>query len=76
MLPLGSHFDAFIANATAAVSIRALLQRLLPADRLDQLFLDTAENQYQRQPLFSTTMNLMLHVTQKSAPSRFRHRCV
>ena len=69
MLALGSQFDAFVAKTPAAVSIRAILQRLLPADRLDQLFLDTAENQYQRQLLFSTTMNLMLHVTQKSAPS-------
>jgi hypothetical protein len=69
MFSLGPKFDAFIEQTPAAVAVRAVLQRLLPAERLDQLFNDTAEDQYEKKLLFSTIMNLMLHVTQKNSPS-------
>jgi hypothetical protein len=69
MLPFGAKFEAFINKAPAAVCIRAILQRLLPADRLDRLFNDTAQSQYEKTLLFSTLMTLMFDVTLKSAPS-------
>ena len=69
MFSLGPKFDAFIEQPPAAVAIRAVLQRLLPAERLDRLFNDTAEEQYEKKLLFSTVMHLMLHVTQKNSPS-------
>ena len=69
MLHFGEQFDAFLKKAPGAVGIRALLQRLLPAERLDQLFNDAAENQYERSLLFSTLMTIMFDVTLKSLPS-------
>ena len=69
MFHFGEKFEAFIQNAPAAVSLRAILQRLLPADKLDKLFNDTAKDQYERTLLFSTLMTLMFDVTLKSTPS-------
>ncbi len=66
MFSLGPKFDVFIEQT---VAIRAPLQRLLGAERLDRLFNDIAEDQYEKKLLFSTVMNLMLHVTQKNSPS-------
>ena len=69
MLDFGEKFDAFIQKTPAAVSLRAILQRLLPAEKLDQLFNDAAETQYEKTLLFSTLMTLMFDVTLKSTTS-------
>jgi hypothetical protein len=69
MLNFGEKFAAFIEKAPAAVALRAILQRLLPAEKLDKLFNDTAQSQYEKKLLFSTLMTLMFDVTLKSTPS-------
>ena len=69
MLHFGEKFEAFLNKAPGAIAIRAILQRLLPAERLDRLFNDAAESQYERTLLFSTLMTLMFDVTLKSSPS-------
>ena len=69
MLPFGEKFEAFLNKAPAAVGIRAILQRLLPAERLDRLFNDAAESQYEKKLLFSTLMTIMFDVTLKSSKS-------
>lgn len=69
MLYFGEQFDAFLKRAPGALGVRAILQRLLPAERLDRLFNDAAESQYERSLLFSTLMAIMFDVTLKSAKS-------
>ena len=70
MFQLGKKFfEAFANKAPAAVLVRAVLQRDLNPDRMDQLFHDAAELQYENKLLFSTVMMLMINVTLKSVLS-------
>jgi len=56
---LGSIFERFIAHSPISVMARGLLEHaLLPAE-LDALFARTAQRQYTRDLLFSTTVDLM-----------------
>lgn len=56
---LGSIFERFIAHSPISVMARGLLEHaLLPAE-LDTLFTRTAQRQYTRDLLFSTTVDLM-----------------
>lgn len=56
---LGSIFERFIAHSPISVMARGLLElALLPAE-LDALFAHTAQRQYTRDLLFSTTVDLM-----------------
>ena len=56
---LGSIFERFVAHSPLTVMARGLLEHaLLPAE-LDTLFQRTAQRQYTRDLLFSTTVDLM-----------------
>ena len=61
--------DRFEQKSPFAVLVRVILQRLLPPEKLDKLFVDTATKQYERELLFSTLMMLMLEVVLRCSPS-------
>lgn len=66
---LGPIFDRFVADSPISVMARGLLEHaLVPAD-LDALFTATAEHQYTRALLFSTTVEVMSLVVTGSRPS-------
>src|SRR5262249_9510774 len=70
-------FDAFIQRRPIAVMAQAVLENLFQPDRLDALFAQTAEKQYQRTLLFSSVVELMHAVVLCVEPSVFaayRHR--
>jgi hypothetical protein len=69
MFDLGKKIEAFANKSPAAVLFRAVLQRDHDPDRMNQLFHDTAELQYEKTLLFSTVMMLMIEVILKSVPS-------
>jgi IS4 transposase len=66
---LGSIFERFVAHSPLSVMARGLLEHaLLPAE-LDALFQRTAQRQYTRELLFSTTVDLMSLVVSGSRPT-------
>lgn len=66
---LGSIFERFVAHSPLSVMARGLLEHaLLPAE-LDALFQRTAQRQYTRELLFSTTVELMSLVVSGSRPT-------
>jgi Transposase DDE domain len=56
---LGSIFDRFVTYSPLSVMARGLLEHALVPKELDALFERTAERQYTRELLFSTTVDLM-----------------
>lgn len=52
----------FAERTPASVMVRGLLERLLNAERLDEWFESTREEQYTRQILFSSLVGLMLQI--------------
>ena len=56
---LGSVFDRFVNQSPLTVMARGLLEQALVPAELDALFERTAERQYTRDLLFSTTVDLM-----------------
>jgi Transposase DDE domain len=56
---LGPLFDRFVAHSPLSVMARGLLEHALVPAELDALFERTAERQYTRNLLFSTTVDLM-----------------
>ena len=68
---LGSIFERFVAHSPLSVMARSLLEHaLLPAE-LDTLFQRTAQRQYTRDLLFSTTVDLMSLVVTGNRSVRF-----
>jgi len=66
---LGSIFERFIVHSPISVMARGLLElALLPAE-LDTLFAHTAQRQYTRDRLFSTTVDLMSLVVTAIRPT-------
>src|SRR3954465_4962145 len=59
---LGTTFAPFVKERPICVMARAVLERLLDAQRLDALFARTAERQYTRELLFSSVVQLMSEV--------------
>jgi hypothetical protein len=55
----GPLFERFIANSPLAVMARATLERVLAPEHLDALFQRCADQQYTRELLFSTTIDLL-----------------
>jgi hypothetical protein len=51
---LGDVLERFVAKSPSSVMVRATLERVLGADRLDRWYERTAEKQYTRELLFST----------------------
>jgi hypothetical protein len=59
---LDTVFAPFVQERPICVMARAVLERLLDAQRLDALFAHTAERQYTRELLFSSLVQLMSEV--------------
>jgi len=66
---LGAVFERFVEKSPISVMVRAALERVLGADRLDQFYERTAQKQYTRDLLFSSIYDLMSQVVFRVQPS-------
>ena len=66
---LGAVFERFVEKSPLSVMVRAALERVLGADRLDLWFERTAQKQYTRELLFSSVYDLMNQVVFCMQPS-------
>ena len=66
---LGTVFERVVEKSPISVRVRATLERVLGADRLDLWYERTAEKQYTRERLFSTVYDLMSQVVFCVQPS-------
>ncbi len=66
---LSDVFDRFVEKSPISVMVRASLERVLGADRLDFWFERTAQNQYTRDLLFSSVYDMMNQVVFCVQPS-------
>ena len=66
---LAKVFEPFIENRPVCVMARGILERLLDPERVDQVFADHAQRQYERDLLFSDVVQLMAEVVLKVQPS-------
>ena len=66
---LGDVFERFVEKSPLSVMVRAALERVLSADRLDLWYERTAQKQYTRDLLFSTVYDLMTQVVFCVQPS-------
>ena len=62
-------FEQFVEASPLSVMVRALMERIFSADKLDELFEETAEKQYTRELLFSSVVGLMSLVVSGIHPS-------
>jgi len=62
-------FVNFVNGSPVSVMLRAILEQALPATEIDQLFTDTAEQQYTRELLFSAVVDVMGEVVCRIRPS-------
>lgn len=62
-------YERFVDESPICVMVHGLLRRALCSERLDRLFQETAERQYTKQLLFSTTVDLMASVVCRIRPS-------
>jgi IS4 transposase len=62
-------FQPFLDQAPVCVLVRTVLERLFRPARLDQLFRDAAERQYEQDLLFSQVADLMLAVVLRTRPT-------
>ena len=65
----GGVFQPFVSERPVCVMARAVLERLLDADRIDALFEKNAQVQYTRELLFSSVADLMGQVVLGIQPS-------
>src|SRR4029450_2957821 len=66
---LGQVFERFVEKSPISVRVRAALERVLGADRLDLWYRRTVQKQYTRALLFSTVYALMSQVVLCVQPS-------
>lgn len=66
---LGEVFERFVEKSPISVMVRASLERVLGADRLDLWYDRTAQKQYTRELLFSSVYDLMNQVVFCVQPS-------
>src|SRR5215475_14223399 len=66
---LGAVFERFVEKSPISVMVRASLERVLGADRLDLWYERTAQKQYTRDLLFSSVYDLMNQVVFCVQPS-------
>jgi Transposase DDE domain len=66
---LGTVFERFVEKSPISVMVRASLERVLGADRLDLWYERTAQKQYTRDLLFSSVYDLMNQVVFCMQPS-------
>jgi IS4 transposase len=62
-------FEPFLKTRPVCVMARCVLERLLDADRLNELFNEVAEAQYTKELLFSTLVELLSEVVLGKQPS-------
>jgi hypothetical protein len=62
-------FERFVEQTPLTMMVRVLMERIFAPELLDQLFEETAEQQYQRTLLFSTVVGLMSLVVCGMYPS-------
>ena len=62
-------FDRFVAESPICVMARGLMERALAAQSLNAVFEKTAQHQYTRELLFSTTVDVMALVVCRVRPS-------
>lgn len=62
-------FENFVNGSPVSVMLRAVMEHALPAAEIDQLFTDTAEQQYTRELLFSALVDVMAEVVCRIRPS-------
>ena len=62
-------FDRFVEQSPICVMARGLMERALAPKRVDALFEKTAQRQYTRELLFSTTVDVMALVVCRVRPS-------
>src|SRR5271157_5916395 len=62
-------FEPFLEEAPLCVMTRLVLEGLFDPDRLDALFRNTAQRQYQKELLFSQVVELMTAVVLRVPPS-------
>ena len=62
-------FEQFAEASPLSVMVRALMERIFCADKLDELFENNAEKQYTRELLFSSVVGLMSLVVSGVYPS-------
>lgn len=61
--------DRFMEQCPAAVMVRATLENLVSQERLDQIFAETSQRQYERELLFSQVVALMVGVATRTHTS-------
>jgi Transposase DDE domain len=66
---LGAVFDRFVEQSPLSVMFRSVLEYAVPARALDDLFERTAQKQYTRELLFSTTVDLLGVVVCRMQPN-------
>src|SRR5437764_711786 len=66
---LGPIFERFVQHSPISVMARGLLEHALIPAELDALFEHTAERQYTKELLFSTTVELLTLVVTRMRPS-------
>jgi len=62
-------FEQFVEASPISVMVRAIMERIFSAEKLDELFETTAERQYTRELLFSSVVGLMSLVVSGIHPS-------
>ncbi len=66
---LGDVFERFVEKSPISIMVRASLERVLGADRLDLWYERTAQKQYTRDLLFSSIYDVMNQVVFCVQPS-------
>lgn len=69
---LGAVFERFVQQSPVSVMMRGLMERIFEPEALDELFEATAQEQYTRELLFSSVVNLMSLVVCASIPRSMR----
>ncbi len=59
---LGKSFERFVEQSPICVMARGLLERVLPSEKIDEIFERVADGQYTRDLLFSTVFDLISQV--------------
>jgi len=58
-MTLARVFEAFVKESAVTVMLRGILEYALPPERIDELFREHAQSQYQDELLFSTTVGVL-----------------
>jgi hypothetical protein len=76
---LSTIFEQFVQMSPVSVMARGLMERIFAPDRMNQLFADHVQSQYQQELLFSSQVELMSLVVcgiQKSVHAAYKAKAV